>query len=56
VSGLRRFLSARANEGLWLLAIAGIALLTLVQLTIFGSLWCLAWIVDRCTGHANDAL
>jgi hypothetical protein len=51
VSGLRRFLSARANEGLWLLAIAGVALLTLVQLAVFGGLWCLAWIAERVTGR-----
>jgi hypothetical protein len=51
MSALRRFASARANEAIWLLAILGIGVLTLVQLAVFGGLWCLAWLADHVTGR-----
>jgi hypothetical protein len=51
MSALRRFASARADEAVWLLAMGCIAMLTLVQLAVFGGLWCLAWLADHVTGR-----
>jgi hypothetical protein len=50
-SSWRPFVSARCDEAIWLMAILGIGVLTLVHLVFVYGLWCLLWLADHVTGR-----
>lgn len=48
---MRTFLEKRLTEALWLLAVIGLALVTLLQLAVYGTLFCVLWVVDHTCGR-----